>query len=405
MALGTGTGKSLVSLAYCLHSDRKAIIVCPSQGGKTKRSWAKEIYKHTNKKPLIIWGRTKNDLMQLDNADFIIINYELLDKYKGVLLNLIKFHGFDTIIIDESHSIKNISAKRTHAIYELCTNCTSRILLSATAIRNKPDELYSQLHLVAPERFPNRMLFKSTYFGRKMFKGSKFFYTKQSKQQLERLNKDIQGCYFYRDKMKIIHELPSLIIETINYESKRGKQLDGMNKQQQYQILAGDMVDNTVKLVNKLLLDETNKKIIVYSGFVATTEAIKERLGAIATMNHGQLTPEEQHNNFESFTNDDNIRVIVATYQSFSESINLQETSSVVVFNDVPYVTAQIEQAYGRVYRIGQKNTCFCYLQGFHGTYTDEVFEILEGKDIVLTKVLKGENKINDFCNQIIKPR
>jgi len=407
IALGTGVGKTLVALSYCIKNNKKAIIICPSQGGKTKRSWAYEVYKCTDKQPLIIWSGSKLDLVQYCNADFIIVNYELLDKFRGLLLNLINLHGFDTVIIDESHSIKNLKAKRTSSIHELSMNCTGRILLSATAIRNKPDEIYSQLNLVAPERFNNKRNFKEKYYGKRMFQGNKFFYTRQSKIQLTNLNLDIQGCYFYRDKMKIVFELPSLMIETIYYDlpTKIRSTLEVQNKQQQFQTLAHAMIPNTVKLVEKLLLDEDNKKIILYSGFVAVVEELTKRLGKLATLNHGRLTSTEQQDNFKSFVEDSKTRVIVATYQSLSESINLQEQSSIVVFNDTPYLTAQIEQAYGRVYRIGQKDTCYCYLQGFSDTYTDEVFTIIENKDIILKKVLEGKDKEGSFCNQVIKPK
>lgn len=404
VALGTGVGKTLIALSYCVKNNKKAIVVCPSQGGKTKLSWCKEVHKHTNKRPSIIWSGTKQDLVQFVTSDFIIINYELLDKFRGLLINLVKLHGFDTVIIDESHSIKNPKARRTSSIQQLASMCTGRILMSATAIKNKPDELFSQLNLVSPERFCNKHDFKERYFGRKLFKHGRFFYTRQTKEQLAKLNKEIQGCYFYRDKMKIIFELPSLIIETLDYEKPKGLGLEKLNKQEQHHAIANAMVPYTIKLIEKLLEDDSNKKIILYSGFVDTTESIHEKLQDISTINHGRLTSIQQADNFNKFNDDENCRVMVATYQSLSESINLQGVSNIVCFNDSPFVTAQIEQAYGRVYRIGQKDTCFCYLQGFKGTYTDEVFGILESKDIILKAVLEGKEKTGSFINQIIQP-
>lgn len=403
IALGTGVGKTLISLAYCIKNNKKAIIVCPSQGGKTKLSWAKEIVRHTNKKPFVIWGNTPNDLMQFSSVDFIIINYELISKHWLLLETLIHTFGFDVVIVDESHYIKNKKALRTRHIENLVSLCEHRILLSATAIKNTPQELFTQLHLVAPERFTDIKEFKRAYFGKRMNINGRYFFTKQSKKQLLQLNEDIKGCYFYRDKLKIIHELPSLILETIYYELDDRISLIGLDKNEQRKVLAELMIDNTVELV-KNTLEKIDKKIIVYSGFVHTTQILKDELVDIATINHGQLSKIEQEENYDSFRNNDKIRCICATYQSFSESINLQDVASVVIFNDTPFVTADIEQAYGRIYRIGQNDICYCYLQGYNGTYTDEVFEILEEKDRILTAVLKGETKQGEFINQVIKP-
>jgi len=403
IALGTGVGKTLISLAYCIKNNKKAIIVCPSQGGKTKLSWAKEIVRHTKKKPFVVWGNTTNDLMQFSTVDFVIINYELIPKHRLLLETLINTFGFDVLIIDESHYIKNKKALRTKNIEHLVSLCKHRILLSATAIKNTPQELFTQLHLVAPERFQDIRDFKRDYFGKRMNVNGRYFFTKQSKKQLLQLNEDIKGCYFYRDKLKIIHELPSLILETIYYELDNRISLIGLDKNEQRKLLAELMIDNTVELVNNTL-EKIDKKIIVYSGFVHTTQILKEELGDIATINHGQLSKSEQEENYESFRNNDKIRCMCATYQSFSESINLQDVASVVIFNDTPFVTADIEQAYGRIYRIGQGDICYCYLQGFNGTYTDEVFDILEEKDRILTAVLKGETKQGEFINQVIKP-
>lgn len=403
IALGTGVGKTLISLAYCIKNHRRAIIVCPSQGGKTKISWAKEILKHTNKKPLVMWGNTTNDLMQFDKVDFIIINYELLNKHRLLLQTLVSSFGFDTVIIDESHYIKNKKALRTLNISDLTSICNHRILLSATAIKNTPEELFTQLNIVAPERFNDLKSFKTKYFGRRMNVNGRHFFTKQSKAQLLQLNEDIKGCYFYRDKLKIIHELPSLILETVYYELDTPEIVVNIDKIEQRKVLAYKMIDNTIALIENTL-EKIDKKVIVYSGFVDVVDKIYKKLGSKATINHGQLTKKEQEDNYDRFRNNDSIRVIVATYQSFSESINLQDIASVVIFNDSPFVTADIEQAYGRIYRIGQGDICYCYLQGYTGTYTDEVFNILEEKDMILTAVLKGEVKTGEFINQVIKP-
>ena len=72
------------------------------------------------------------------------VNYESVEKF----LPPIEAAGFDAIVIDESHRIKNPKAKVTQTLMGIRDLFEHRILLSGTAIKNKRSELATQIEYV-----------------------------------------------------------------------------------------------------------------------------------------------------------------------------------------------------------------------------------------------------------------
>ena len=60
---------------------------------------------------------------------------------RGTLLS----HGFQTVICDESHYLKNLQAVRTTMVCPLIEKARHAILLSGTPCLNRPVELYAQV--------------------------------------------------------------------------------------------------------------------------------------------------------------------------------------------------------------------------------------------------------------------
>ena len=58
--------------------------------------------------------------------------------------------GFDLMICDESHYIKNPNAKRTQALQRLVTPYV--VLMTGTPLENSPDELWTTLNICDPGR-------------------------------------------------------------------------------------------------------------------------------------------------------------------------------------------------------------------------------------------------------------
>lgn len=72
--------------------------------------------------------------------------------------------SWKAIVVDESHRIKNPTAKQTRSIWALRTGFETCVFcLSGTAISSAPDDLWPSLHLIAPEDWYSRRAFIDRY--------------------------------------------------------------------------------------------------------------------------------------------------------------------------------------------------------------------------------------------------
>lgn len=396
IGLEVGTGKTLLALAYCIKNNKKAIIICPSQQGKTKKSIEAEIKKNTTKKVVTIWSTTPIDLNRFSNADFVIINYDLLQKYYDVLVNLIHVFKFEQLIVDEAHSIKNLATSRYYWVSKLVSQAKGVICLTGTAIKNNIKELYTLLRLVAPERFTSLSGFISHYTNAVLPKDK----GNPTEEQLKKLHNDIQGCFFWRDKETILTTLPTteyikLERELTHIQSNFYNMRKRADAKKSY--LLDCMIPHTVKLAREL--SESGKKTIVYTWFRDTANELYEQLKDIAVVNHGGRTYEENTLAYNKFKQDPSIKIIIATIKSFGESINLQDVADKEIFNDLPYTPADIEQCIGRISRSGQDSICKIYIQYFKRTIHENIIKILDKKYNIVSKIL--HNKSDTFSKKI----
>jgi len=90
-----------------------------------------------------------------EHPEFVVIcNYEAWRRDKELLEQLISFN-FDTVIIDEAHNIKNMKSSAYKGIKKIIDDSNPEYIIpmTGTPILNRPQELFSLLTLVAPERF------------------------------------------------------------------------------------------------------------------------------------------------------------------------------------------------------------------------------------------------------------
>ena len=82
--------------------------------------------------------------------------------------------------------------------------------------------------------------------------------------------------------------------------------------------------------------------------------------------------------------------VLVATGDSFGESLNLQDTDA-LLFVMLPYTPGQVRQWEGRVARLGQKRPVTVYYVIAEGTVDEHVADILIRKLPAVEKIAKDE--------------
>lgn len=126
-------GKSLAGAAAALEN-LPALVVCPAI---VKTVWEAAFLK-LNPDISIRVVNGKNDAMKTTQHQVVIINYDLLQYFNNA--------GYQTLVLDECHRIKNPMAKRTKSAMLLMKQIGRVYALSGTPIPNRPVELWPILH-------------------------------------------------------------------------------------------------------------------------------------------------------------------------------------------------------------------------------------------------------------------
>jgi SNF2 family DNA or RNA helicase len=196
--MGCGKTPSAVS-AMCIldrlgRDTLPALVVCPNS---MKLTWSREIRRWFPEAEPVVLGRVLKkgtwkaassaerckQIAELPENGVLISNFEVLRRhtrlapYGSVALNRCKKCGgqsevretncethlrelnevnFATVIIDEAHRMKDPKAKQTRAIWAAAPEANYRWALTGTPITNHPGDLWSILHLIAPEEWPAR---------------------------------------------------------------------------------------------------------------------------------------------------------------------------------------------------------------------------------------------------------
>ncbi len=164
-----GTGKTIVTIAAAnTLGFRRILVVCPAHVGET---WINEITAWQTLGHLIfpIKATSQYDATFLPSitSGWVIINYDILQRRPEI-----KARSWDLLVCDESHLLKNFSARRTCEIFGgkykheriEAIPAKNAVLLSGTPFLNRPDELYTQIHYLDPTNWPSFKSFITEYY-------------------------------------------------------------------------------------------------------------------------------------------------------------------------------------------------------------------------------------------------
>jgi SNF2 family DNA or RNA helicase len=137
------------------------LVVCPNA---LKLHWAREIRAMIPKAKVAVavvggrwrkWSQSAGKSLELSpspgrleelGADWVIVHYAGLRVSQTAYQTI----PWRTVIVDESHYVKNRSARRTQALMDVTPDRANRIGLTATPWSKEPSGLWAQLHWMAP---------------------------------------------------------------------------------------------------------------------------------------------------------------------------------------------------------------------------------------------------------------
>lgn len=210
-----GLGKTIQAIASVLAMDLFPCLVITKK--TLVLNWKQEWEDWTNKEVMPLNISKKNTwqfFFKTGMADVGIVNYESLAPFfvhkiavpPGEMFRVkhIQFKEeitmFKSVIIDESHYVKDGKTKRTKFCIGLTRHLEEKgvFLLSGTPVLNDPLELYTQLTILQRQRlFGSYSQFKTTYSG------------KNNRKNLKQLNYLLhKHCYYRREKSEAKADLP-----------------------------------------------------------------------------------------------------------------------------------------------------------------------------------------------------
>lgn len=364
-----GLGKTFQTLMYAAHLNRKTIVICPKN---VRRQWiqeAQKFFKPDIFKSLELTATSK--VSSLDGYNLVTLNYEIADKF----FSLIENSGFDLLVLDESHRIKNPKAKSTKLIQSLGKKFKHRICLSGTPIKNKKKELFTQADLIAPGIFSSQqeILMRSNFEVREKMK--RFFFRRTKKQELRDLP----------EKFRSIISITNGKFPDVKKDFQIGD-IAALKSN-----LAQAKTPHTIEFVEDIL-ENSDSKVIVFSDSDDAATMIAKHFGSSAVLHVGSTSHEKRELAKESF-NDENshVRVFVATTGSAREGLNLTIADK-VVFNDLPWTPADLNQAEARAHRLGQKNCVNVYWMSVESNEFDSrSIQILKDKMKIYEALINGK--------------
>lgn len=156
-------------------------------------------------------------------------------------------------------------------------------------------------------------------------------------------------------------------------------------------------IEELTDILDQLLGEDSNQKIIIFTEFVATQEYLKNILtkkGYTVSILNGQMSIDERNDALREFR--EKCSIFIST-DAGGEGLNLQ-FSNIIINYDLPWNPMKIEQRCGRVDRIGQKRDVEIYNFIVKDTVENRVREVLEEKLSVILKEM-GVDKYSDVLD------
>lgn len=381
-----GTGKSLSALALIDSLGMKAAIVAPPY---LVQNWLNEIRKHTTLVGSPHFSEWRND------ADIIVVPYSKLPAAEETFKNV------EIIVADEGQYLKNLEAKRTMAFHNFFYKYTPKYFayLSGTPIKNRLPDIYSMLVLWSKgpnkpsilDKYPSFYTFccrftnvKATQYGTK-FEGMK---------NVEELRKYINP-FSIRHGDEVL-DLPALSRSSVVVSYSKN---DELQKEWDRYISGGSAIDSrskreaaiakvpfTVSYVSEILSEQKLGPVIIFSDHVQPVEMMALQLSnyRVRTI-HGQ-TAIAKRDEAVQLLNNHQLDVLICTIGAASTGFNLT-ASNILIFNDISWISSDIEQAEKRIHRIGSSKPC--RIIHVVGSATDEyIYNLVTNKAKVIQKVI-----------------
>ena len=414
-----GLGKTLQSIGIVdTASAYPCLVICPSS---LKINWQREFEKFTDKKALVLDNASRTSwpyFLGMGIFHVAIVNYESLKKFfvwdikggktftlKDVVFNR-DINVFRSVIMDESHRLKDPTAQQTMFTRGIVEGKEWRILLSGTPVVNHAQDLVSQLAIMG------RLL--SDFGGR-----GKFLAQYGENENLSELSDKLYDtCMIRREKAKVLTELPDkqrtdLYVEISNREEydlaaadlaaylreytectdreiRRKMRMEALVKFMTLRSLASKgKVKQATDFIKNFLAN--GKPLIVFCSLKEIVKALQKQFPDAVRVTGDDNTAEKQAA-VDAFQSGE-ARLIICSIKAAGVGLTLTASSN-VAFVEFPWTYADCCQCEDRAHRIGQKNNVSCYYLIGRSTIDPVLYDIIHRKRSIANQIMACDDDI-----------
>lgn len=415
----TGGGKTITSLARVEQNGTpNLLVVCPQ---KIITQWWEVLEKHTDfticKYGMSVSAKRKNEIIEefLESnyikKKCVVVNFEILHK-----IECLKHYICDnwTMIVDESHKIKNMGTTRkpviaTKTCLELGERTQYKIILTATPTEKENGgyiDLYSQLRFLGYIDYSESYFKNNFCFISKMqLPGMPFPIPKIIGYKMDNIERELKPilnatCRYYAPKygdyepQMVDIKIPKTknynkllrdrVYEEIIFDNVSAMRIGKKS-------LIGGKITGTNEYGDRFTYDDNDEKASWLEEFLSNTDDVVsvlycynvekdkiievcEKLKKKYIVINGDVVdkPKELKKEFD---------VVIGQYQAFSESLDgLQYKCNLMVFYSMPDSSLLYKQSLGRIDRIGQTKVPTYYHLVMEGTIDETIYDMLKNK-------------------------
>lgn len=418
-----GLGKTLQAIATLEYvwDSYPAVVVCPAT---LVLNWKAEYNR---------WLPHRKVAVVTDRKDFpsdydvVVVGYSNLTAWEKQLSN------HRSYVFDESHYCKTPTAQRTKSAVKISRSAPKNgivMCLTGTPVTNRPAEYASQLKILGQlDKFGGEWGFYRRYCG--AFKDKWGQWHLDGHSNLDELNDRLRStCYIRRTKDQVLSELPPVIhspvhvagtqngmkeyakaeADIVAYLVQRAKEIAAELGQSPSSaaVIARIKAESNQTLVKLSVLRrlaakakmpvvhewiqsriDDGKKVVVAAHHRDIVDELAQKYGNIKIQ--GGMDLDEIENGKKRFMemSCQDAPVMVLSIQAAKTGHNLQVAQD-VLFVELPWTPADVDQTYSRCHRLGQKSSVTVTYLLADGTIDQDIYDLIERKRGVVNQAVDG---------------
>lgn len=420
-----GLGKTAQAIGAAIALGAKQVLVlCPAT---IKLNWKREIEQWTPHEVSVqILTTSKDRIHSGIDADVVVVNYDLvtfsMEYAKGTktilggpIYDQLCARRWDVGIFDESHYLKGRDTVRTKVVLQknrIASRCQYKWYLTGTPVTSRPVELYPLLKANCPELIAPYDTYESFVmrFCAGWWDGPVL--NDRGASNIHDLHQRLKGFMLRRLKKDVLKELPERLYQLIPLgQTDATKKLVSEEmkwpelKRRQVADLGGEHIATHRREMALARLPqalehigermESIDKVVIFAHHREVIMRLYDSLSHYKpVVIHGGIPQIARSEAIKLFQTKPECRVFIGQIQAAGVGLDgLQGSASNIIFVESSWVPTEIEQAVGRLDRMGQKNAVLAEFLVTEGSIEENILSTAVEKLKVIEHLVDGKGE------------